>query len=126
MLGWNISVYRQADGGTAPATADSPEGERLAVWQTGIDGLDWIDELVKEGKAINLGGNGYPGRYTATAEHLFPRIVVDNPPGARSTWICEPSDILTEKWVGKTEINQEMAEGCFPEEWLLIKAWDLS
>ena len=33
MLGWNISVYRQTDGGSSPAEADSEEGVRLATWQ---------------------------------------------------------------------------------------------
>jgi hypothetical protein len=60
MLGWHVSVYRQKDGGSSPATFPTPEGTRLAVWQTGIGGLDWLDELVKAGKAIDLGGNGYP------------------------------------------------------------------
>jgi hypothetical protein len=62
MLGWHISVYRQKVGGLS-----TPKGQRLAVWQTGLGGLDWLDELVKAGKAINLGENGgYPCRYTAT------------------------------------------------------------
>jgi hypothetical protein len=59
-------------------------GTRLAVWQTGLGRLDWVYELVKAGKAINLGGNGYPCRYTATAEYLTPRII-DEPPGAKVT-----------------------------------------
>jgi hypothetical protein len=65
MLGWNLSVYRQADNRTSPATKESATNARLAVWQTGVGGLTWLDELVKEGKAINLGGNGYPDRYIA-------------------------------------------------------------
>jgi len=47
MLGWHISVYRQRDGGLSPATAESPEGTRLAVWQRDVDGLDWLREYVK-------------------------------------------------------------------------------
>jgi hypothetical protein len=65
MLGWHISVYRQADGGTEPATSETSPGTRLAVWQTSFDGLRWLDELAAEGKALDLGGNGYPTRYTA-------------------------------------------------------------
>ena len=58
MLGWHISVYKQKNGGISPATALTPKGPHLAVWQTGLDGLDWLDELVNAGKAINLGENG--------------------------------------------------------------------
>src|SRR5262249_38147557 len=73
MLGWHISIYKQKDGSLLPGTAVTPKGPRLAVWQTGLGGLDWLDELVKANKAISLGENcGYPCRYTATAECLVP------------------------------------------------------
>src|SRR5687768_16772212 len=125
MLGWNISVYRLMEKGEVPATAKSPEGMRLAVWQTGPRGLDWIDELVKEGKAINLGGDGYPYRYTATAEHLIPHFV-NSIPEAHSTWSYEVSDILMNEWEGKTAIDQTAIAACRPDEWLLVLAWDES
>jgi hypothetical protein len=48
MLGWHISIYRQADSGVSPAVADSRDGTRLAVWQIGLGGLDWLIELVRE------------------------------------------------------------------------------
>jgi hypothetical protein len=123
MLGWHISIYRQTDGGASPATKESAEGTRLAVWQTGLGGLDWLDELVKAGRAVYLGGNGYPFRYTATAEHLIPRVV-DEPPRAHQVWVHEPDDIFTEKWGGRTVIDH--AAACQPEEWLLVEAWDES
>jgi hypothetical protein len=125
MLGWHISVYRQEDGGAAAATAGSSRGTRLAVWQTGLHGLEWLDELVKSGKAINLGGNGYPLRYTATAEVLVPRII-EKPPEARTPWTSGAGDILTDKWEGKTVIDCAAADECRSEEWLLVEAWDES
>jgi hypothetical protein len=63
-LGWHISVYRQQTDGSARATFGGPRSTRLAVWQTGLGGLDWFNELVKAQKAIDLGGNGYPMGYT--------------------------------------------------------------
>jgi hypothetical protein len=115
MLGWDISVYRQRNGGLSPATADSPEGELLAKWEAGLGGLDWLDELVTEGKAIFLGGDGYPCRYTSTAEYLFPRIV-DLPPGAKSDW---------EGWKVVWSSTALVAQ-CRLDEWLTVKAWDQS
>jgi hypothetical protein len=113
MLGWHISVYRQDD------------GTRLAVWQTGLDGLRWLDELVTAGQAIDLGGDGYPRRYTAAAEVLVPRII-DHPPEARTTWVSGAGDILTSKWEGKTVIDAVAAAQCPPGESLLVEAWDES
>jgi hypothetical protein len=125
MLGWHISLYKQQDGGTSPAKAESSEGTRLAVWQTGLDGLDWLRELVKSGKAIDLGGNGYPLRFTSTAEYLVPRII-EKPPEARTTWVSGAGDILTDKWEGKTVIDRAAAKQCRFDEWLLVEAWDES
>ena len=124
MLGWHVSVYRQPDGGL-PATAKSGRGRRLAVWQSGLGGLEWLDELVKAGKAVDLGGNGYPCRYSVTAENLVPRVV-DTPPGARSTWASGPGDVLGKNWEGRTKVARAAATACRPDEWLLVEAWDES
>ena len=125
MLGWHISVYQQRDGGSSPAAFDSAQGKRLAVWQTGLGGLDWLNELVKAGKAIDLGGNGYPCRYTATAANLLPRFI-QGPPAAREHWVCEPTDIITDKWEGKTVIDHFAAAQSQGDEWLIVEAWDES
>jgi hypothetical protein len=125
MLGWNIGIYRQIDDREMPGTSESRQGTRLAVWQTGPDGLGWLDELVKSGKAIDLGGDGYPFRYTAMAQYLIPEIIHE-PPGANSRWICEPTDILSEKWEGKTVVDHVEADCCDHGEWLLVEAWDES
>jgi hypothetical protein len=125
MLGWHISIYRLADGGASPATAESGRGARVAVWQTGHGGLDWVDELVKAGRAVYLGGNGYPLWYTATAENLIPRIE-DGPPEAHQAWVYGEHDILTDKWEGKTVVDHDTSAACRPDEWLLVEAWDES
>jgi hypothetical protein len=103
----------------------SPDDVRLAVWQAGWRGLHWIDELVKARKAINLGGDGYPCRYTLTAEHVIAQIA-QSPPEARTTWAYDATDIITEKWEGKTAIDHGALDRCRPNEWLLIEAWDES
>ncbi len=124
MLGWHISVYRQADGGAEPAAQESPVGDRIAVWQTGIGGLDWLDSLVETGDVIQIQDPGYPGRYTAQAQHLLQRI--KRPPGANKVWSSGPHDILTDKWEGKTVCDKSVAEACSPDEWLIVEAWDES
>ena len=126
MLGWNIGVYRQTDGGGAsPATFDSPYGARIAVWQTGISGLNWLNQLVAKHQAICLGGNGYPLRYTATADQILPRIS-EGPPDANDIWMSAVGDIIGRGWAGKTVIDSRVASLCREQEWLLIEVWDES
>ena len=126
MLGWNISVYRQQDGGASPASFGAARGARLAVWQTGgYDGLNWIKELLKHQKAIGLGGNGYPLEFTAMTKYLKTSII-DGPPCAREAWAYGPRDVLLDYWEGKTNKNIETLNTCRPDEWLLIQAWDES
>lgn len=125
MLGWHISVFSQADGGACPARFDTPRGQRLAVWQAGPAGLDWLDQLVAAGQARSLGGNGYPNRYTAPAAALVP-VIVDAPPHANKTWISGYGNILTEKWEGTTVTDRAALYTCPRDEWLLIEAWDES
>ena len=122
MLGWHISVYRIIDGRSSPAMADSPRGNRLAVWQTGVDGLQWIDELVKAGRAVELQAGGYPWLYTATAKDLIPGMGR----AGNTVWIAGPHDILTDQWEGRTVIDDAEAEDCRPDERLIVEAWDES
>ena len=96
-----------------PSKGFMPTFERhvIASWATDYDGLDWIEDLVKTGKAIRLQGSGWPSLYTATAENLISQII-DGPPKAK--------DYLS-SGVGQQSAN---AAACSPDEWLWIKAWD--
>ena len=127
MLGWFVCIYRKASARTSPATnARQQDEELLAKWQTGLYGLDWLEKLVIEEKAIEIAANnGYPIRYTATAKYIIP-FIVDNPPNAREQWIADEGDILLPSWNGKTEINKTDIDKCSPDEWLLIETWDES
>jgi hypothetical protein len=81
MLGWHISVYRQGGDSAAPAQAIREHYARIAVWQTGLGGLDWIEEAVRSNGHF-LGGDGYPYRYNRTSA----RSAADHP---RRTTPCE-------------------------------------
>ena len=109
-MGWDISVYRQRDGDVSPAKAHVPAGPLLAEWHTG--GLDWLDELVKTGKAIDLGGDGYPVTYTVIAECVIPHIVKE--------------DEFSHKLFGKPATDRVALAQCHLNEWLVVEAWDSS
>jgi hypothetical protein len=125
MLGWMISIHRQLDGGVAPAKPDCPRGPSLAVWQAGSGGLAWLDELVKQNRAIDLGGSGYPLWYTAPANELI-AFVAESPPLARSLWHVGENNVVLPGWIGKTQIDSSALSECRSDEWLVIEAWDES
>jgi hypothetical protein len=124
-LGWNIGVYRQQNDGSTPASFGAPAGTRLAVWQTGLGGLNWLDDLVSQKKAVSLGGNGYPVEYTAMAGYIIPRLR-DDPPGAKGVWTFDEGDVLLPGWLGQTTKDIQAMNACRSDEWLLIQAWDES
>lgn len=131
MLGWNISVYRlidsevvrealrhPADGiplGFEPATR-----ERIAVWPTGFDGLDWIEELV-ESRGVTLRERGYPNTYLLRAGDLVPRIA-KRPPSRSSG----EHDVVLHLWEGTTTIDEAALGSCDPREWLLVEVVEAS
>lgn len=144
MLGWNVGVYTMVARNTsdAPTPQDQPStrgltltqmgslrdrfarGDRIAVWQSGIAGLRWIDELVKSGAAIAARTDGYPSVFYAKAVDVVPRL--DAPPEARPVWVSGPDNISTGERAGRTLVDQDAAAACTPDEWLLIEAWDES
>ena len=125
MLGWHITIYRQEAGGTQPASLGARPGERLAVWQAGVAGLQWIDDLEKQGLATRLGGHGYPTEYTAQLEQVR-APVLEGPPHARARWLLGEGDIVTGAWAGQTTIDEEVLRAGDPHEWILIQVWDES
>ena len=115
MLGWEVVVKKESDADGA--------GQSLVSWTTGIDGLAWLDELVKQGLAQDLGGNGYPNKYSGQASTILSKIV-PNPPGYEGKVVIGEDYALVggENWAIK--INQSNIDACRPDELLLIEAWD--
>ena len=67
MLGWWISVF---------SDADRQEPHLIASWECGVSGLDWLDELCKEGRAVQTENKGgYPDVYQTQVRHVFPRLL---------------------------------------------------
>jgi len=120
-LGWYIHVYRLEDGRNSPATAESRAGACIAEWETGLGGTDWLVELVKTGKAIEVAQNGgFPWTFTAPAEHIVPRIL-DGPPEAYP----ETGEFMGGTYTRATRrIDRDAAKQCRSDEWLMIEAWD--
>jgi hypothetical protein len=122
MIGYSISVYEFVEG--VNITSISNDNEALATWTWGgFDGLDWIDNLVSEAKAEDLGGNGYPIYYKAQVQVVLKALAVDTPKNEGQT-IMDDENVMTSDWRSKIDTS-ELAK-LKPNQQLLIEAWDLS
>jgi hypothetical protein len=116
MLGWKIYI-------TQESSADKPSS--LIIWSTGISGLDWLDQLVKDGLAHDLGGNGYPNRYSAKAAVLLPKVIPALP-NYEGKFVIGDDYVLVSGEHWDIKLNQSEIDACSPDETLLIEAWDES
>jgi len=79
-----------------------------------VGGLAWLDELVSQVLAVNLGGNGYPFSYTAKAAFVKPEIE-GGPPHEKATWTNGRDDVVDwDRWSGRTVVETEALKGCRP------------
>jgi hypothetical protein len=116
MLGWKIYITQESS---------TDKSKSLMSWSSGIGGLDWLDQLVKDGLAQDLGGNGYPCKYSAKAGVILSKIAPLLPNYAGKFAIGDDNVLVGEKhW--EIRVNQPKIDACSPDETLLIEAWDES
>ncbi len=106
VVGWEVTVERQIEG------KDVRE-KILASWGVGWGGLQWIKELVEQGKATQHETYGYPNSYKALAKDILP-LIKDR--GSQKVYSMSRS----------VKIDYEKIKECSPDEELLIEAWDQS
>jgi len=53
VLGWDINIWRQLD---PPDTPARTRRGFIGRWVAGLGGLDWLDALAADGRAVSLGG----------------------------------------------------------------------
>lgn len=116
MLSWEVFVFR---------SAEAKSEDLIARWQTSVFGLKWLDQLVKDGYASDLGGNGYPCKYSVTAGVLLP-IITASLPSNNSPLVIGDDYVLPEGWSGDITWNREATLACQPDDILTIEAWDQS
>jgi hypothetical protein len=116
MLGWEVFVFSRPD---------AKQEDLIARWETSVLGLKWLDQLVKDGRASDLGGNGYPDEYAITAGALLP-IIMSGLPVSNSPPVIGDDYVLPEAWSGDIVWNRDVALRCQPSDMLFIEAWDQS
>ena len=103
----------------------------LAEWETGVGGIRWLEKLVEEGKATKLRGDGYPNRYTSTADIVLPLITGDAiKPADDGIWVFGMDEgeeyAQPPGWMGKVNLRPERIRTCPTDAALTIDARDQS
>jgi hypothetical protein len=77
MIGFGFHIFRQTGDGTMPVSATSGQGIPVASWEAHVSGLDWLEELAGQRKALCLQEGFYPGIYTVQAKEVLPLLRVE-------------------------------------------------
>ena len=125
MLGWEIFIAQQTPEECDSAGEEAGKTALLASWIVGLDGTDWLDRLVDEGKAIRLSRNGYPSRYVAKAGDVLP-LIENGPPDHIGPAVVGDDYFLPADWRGKVWIDRKKLAACPSDKTLTIDAWDQS
>jgi hypothetical protein len=132
MIGWWIVVSTHSPEERDRADQEARRAAILAQWETGADGIRWIEQLTDAGKAAKLAGGGYPNRYTARAGDVLPLIDGGGiQPPKDGVWIfgIDEGEEYAQPpgWMGKVEVHAESrVVACLADQVLTIDAWDQS
>jgi hypothetical protein len=121
MLGWEIFVSRRE----RKIDGLIRSSQLIAAWEVGLSGTDWLDALTQEGKAINLGGNGYPNRWAASVAGLRPVLEKGIPTG-KAKLVVSDDDLEQFTLPVYKKFHRDLLANLPPEEMLDIEAWDQS
>ncbi|MCL2649162.1 MAG: hypothetical protein FWD61_19540 [Phycisphaerales bacterium] len=113
---WGIDIKKQSS------------GEVVAHWDADLGGIDWLEKLVEEKRAVCQQEGFYPSIYTAQAKDILP-ILQDMPPFVKEgrRWKEDGKN----GWVdcGKMyyfNVSKDEVATCVPDELLCITVWDSS
>lgn len=123
MIGWWLVVDRGDP--EELRSIDDRKARRLASWETGIGGIDWLKTLVDQGMAKQLSADGYPCRWTAAAADVIP-LIMAGPPAHKGRVVFGDDSLAPPTQLDVAFIRKHVIESCAPTSTLTIEAWDQS
>lgn len=121
MSGWWTIISTETPEQLADMTKVNKDA-LLATWEAGLFGADWIAQLCTQGKATQLTFNGFPNRYTASADVIVPLLQAGISEAQDGEF---PQDTLT-GWPGSITVHPERIAACERGQLLSIEVWDQS
>ena len=121
MIGWWMVIDQQT-----PEERDAATDKKATIlsnWETSVGGIDWIDRLVKRGKATQLSSDGYPNRYVVIARDVLP-ILANGIPLHSDMTVIGDDYVMPAGWTGNIIMHQDKIAPCPPDQVLTIDAWD--
>lgn len=115
MLGWDIFV-----------TGVDTKGKKVTIasWNASLFGCLWLEDLVKQGVAKCLGGNGYPNRYTLPLLVLLEKIIPVPPDG--DTPLVIGDDYVRESKTSSFKFHDNVILDFDSNTTVEVEAWDQS
>ncbi len=115
MLGWDIY---------ATCLDANKKKINIASWSTGLGGCRWLDDLMKQGLAKDLGGNGYPNTYELTLDTLLDRII-PSPPSDNGPVVIGDDDV-SDGSNKSFKVNLDLIMDLDSKTVVTVEAWDQS
>ena len=115
MLGWDIFV-----------TGIDKQGKKVTIasWSASVFGCAWLNELVKEGVAKGILGNGYPNRYELPLSVLLDKIIPTPPDGDSPLVIGD--DYVRESKTSSFKFHDNVILDFASNTTVEVEAWDQS
>lgn len=125
MIGWGIVILALTPEERDNADQETLRAATLAQWETGAWGIEWIERMAQDGKAVKMLAYGYPNRYTAKAADVL--HLLNAPPELPAGPLVVGDDYaLPANWRGAINLYADRVDACPADLMLTIDAWDLS
>ena len=98
----------------------------IASWEAGLGGRQWLQALVREGKAKVITQSDFLlETFAVTAEVLLP-IIRSGIPNPKNPVVIGDDYIMPADYLGNITLNEEKISSISNDTELIVEVWDMS